>query len=252
MNFVTRIVPPMTHEERLHAINRALEHARSVGVSERAAGMNPPNEDIAAYAELAAKNELTTRIHAAPMETDYGGDQARLGIKPCFWFFLLEDRSGQRLRRRDRLARRPPILPTLCGQPRTRAACFPTKCSRSRECENGSLAPTKPDCSCASMRLATPRSRKCSIFSRRSFRWNGPRDRRLRIEHAQHMAAKDFDRFAQMKRHRLNAALSRNLMTDAGLRKNRTRTDQDHLCVSNLSRSRRAPCLAAPTGMSRR
>jgi predicted amidohydrolase YtcJ len=29
-------------------------------------------------------------------------------------------------------------------------------------------------------------------------RANGPRDRRLRIEHAQHMAAKDFDRFAQM------------------------------------------------------
>src|SRR5262249_40112516 len=82
MNFVLRVVPPMTQEQRLHAINRALEHARSVGVTS-VQHMNPPNDDIAAYAELAAKNELTSRIYAAPMETNWQ-EQARLGINRAF------------------------------------------------------------------------------------------------------------------------------------------------------------------------
>ena len=38
---------------------------------------------------------------------------------------------------------------------------------------------------------------------------NGPRDRRFRIEHAQHLAPRDIPRFAQLERHREHAAVSR-------------------------------------------
>jgi len=42
--------------------------------------MNPEFADVAAYSELAEKGELTTRIYAVPMETDWR-DQAKVGIR---------------------------------------------------------------------------------------------------------------------------------------------------------------------------
>src|SRR5260370_14702237 len=42
--------------------------------------MNPEFADVAAYSELAEKGELTTRIYAVPMETDWR-DQAKIGIR---------------------------------------------------------------------------------------------------------------------------------------------------------------------------
>jgi len=42
--------------------------------------MNPEFPDVAAYSELAEKGELTTRIYAVPMETDWR-DQAKVGIR---------------------------------------------------------------------------------------------------------------------------------------------------------------------------
>src|SRR5207237_66775 len=65
-----------------HAIRRALEHARSVGVTS-VQHMNPEYEDVAAYAELAERGELTTRIYAAPMETGWQ-DQAKVGLMRAF------------------------------------------------------------------------------------------------------------------------------------------------------------------------
>ena len=73
-----------------------------------------------------------------------------------------------------------------------------TRCSRSIRCAHGSRAPTKPVCSSAFTQLATRRSRRFWIFYDDVSNANGPRDRRLRIEHAQHIAPKDFDRFAAL------------------------------------------------------
>src|SRR5439155_4322916 len=45
--------------------------------------MNPSYAEIATYSALAEKNELTLRIYAAPMETNWQ-DQAKLGIRRAF------------------------------------------------------------------------------------------------------------------------------------------------------------------------
>jgi len=78
-DLVAKAIPPMSHERRLRATKRALAYAASLGVTS-VQHMNPSYEDIEVYSELAEKGELTTRIYAAPMETGWQ-DQAKLGLR---------------------------------------------------------------------------------------------------------------------------------------------------------------------------
>src|SRR5947207_13967804 len=45
--------------------------------------MSPAYEDVAVYADLANRGELTARIYAAPLETGWQ-DQAKLGVHRSF------------------------------------------------------------------------------------------------------------------------------------------------------------------------
>jgi predicted amidohydrolase YtcJ len=195
MNFVIRIIPPMTHEERLHAINRALEHARSVGVTS-VQHMNPPNQDIAAYAELAAQGALTTRIYAAPMETDWQ-DQARLGINRAFGSSFLRIGAVKGYADGSLGSTTAYFFEPYVDSPKTRGLLSdemqPLEGMRKRLI--GADKAGLQLCIHAIGDAAI--SQVLDLFSD-IIRANGPRDRRLRIEHAQHMAAKDFVRFAQM------------------------------------------------------
>jgi predicted amidohydrolase YtcJ len=185
----------LTHEDRLHAIKRALEHARSVGVTS-VQHMNPPNQDIAAYAELAARNELTTRIYAAPMETDWQ-EQARLGINRAFGSSYLRIGAVKGYADGSLGSTTAYFFQPYVDSPNTRGLLSdemqPIEGMRKRL-----IGADK-----AGLQLCVHAigdagiSQVLDIFSE-IIRANGSRDRRLRIEHAQHMAAKDFDRFAQM------------------------------------------------------
>src|SRR5437762_6711165 len=79
MALIYKTIPPMTHEQRLRAARAAMKHAASLGVTS-VQHMNPDFADVAAYSKLAEKGELTTRIYAVPMETDWR-DQAKVGIR---------------------------------------------------------------------------------------------------------------------------------------------------------------------------
>jgi predicted amidohydrolase YtcJ len=195
MTFVTRAIPPMTHEQRIHAITRALEHARSVGVTS-VQHMNPSNDDIGAYAELAARGALTTRIYAAPMETDWR-DQAKLGIVRAFGSPML--RLGA-------------VKGYADGSLGSGTAYFfepYNDAPKNRGLLSGEMQPLDGmrqrliGADKAGLQLCVHAigdaaiSQVLDLFSD-VIRANGSRDRRLRIEHAQHMASKDFARFAQM------------------------------------------------------
>jgi predicted amidohydrolase YtcJ len=77
-----KIVPPLSHEQRLHAVKRALAYAASLGVTS-VQNMNPDYADIAIYSELLDRGELTTRIYAAPFIMDFA-DQAKIGVRRAF------------------------------------------------------------------------------------------------------------------------------------------------------------------------
>lgn len=51
MDYLGKVIPPLTHEQRLHAAKRALAHARALGVTS-VQDMNPDYADIAVYSEL--------------------------------------------------------------------------------------------------------------------------------------------------------------------------------------------------------
>jgi predicted amidohydrolase YtcJ len=82
MELVRRVIPELSREARKRAIQRALAHAASLGVtSVQEMGTEP--ESFRIYAELAEKGELTARIYAAPTIMDWE-DQARLGVRRAF------------------------------------------------------------------------------------------------------------------------------------------------------------------------
>src|SRR5213595_1608522 len=82
LDLVNKVIPPLTHEQRVKAVKRALAHAASLGVTS-VQHMNPDYEDIAVYSELLQRGELTTRIYAAPLITQVD-DQTKIGIRHAF------------------------------------------------------------------------------------------------------------------------------------------------------------------------
>ena len=82
MDAVVRVIPAVTPEQRVHAIKRALEHAESVGVTS-VQDLGATGDDIAAYADLAARGELTVRVYTVTAEAGWY-DQAKLGLRRGF------------------------------------------------------------------------------------------------------------------------------------------------------------------------
>jgi len=82
MELVARVIPKVTPEQRTRAVKRALEHAESLGITS-VQDVGAENEDIAVYADLANRGELTVRLYGVTAE---GGwyDQAKLGLRRGF------------------------------------------------------------------------------------------------------------------------------------------------------------------------
>jgi predicted amidohydrolase YtcJ len=81
-DYMDKVIPPLSHDQRVKVVKRALEHAASLGVTS-VQHMVASYEDIAVYSELLQRGELTTRIYAAPLITRVD-DQAKLGIGHAF------------------------------------------------------------------------------------------------------------------------------------------------------------------------
>jgi len=196
MELVSRVIPKMTPEERLQVVKRALQHAASLGVTS-VQDMNPSYEDIAVYAELANRGELTARIYAAPMETEWY-DQAKLGIHRAFGSPWL--RLGA-------------VKGYADGSLGSTTAYFFEPYSDAPQ-TLGLLSDEMQDLNQLRTRLMAADhaglqlcihaigdagiSQILDLFTD-IVAANGERDRRLRVEHAQHIAPKDFDRFAALK-----------------------------------------------------
>jgi predicted amidohydrolase YtcJ len=192
--YITRAMPPLGRERRLRAIRKALEHAASVGVTS-AQDMNPEYEDIALYAELYERGELTTRIYAAPRLAGWK-DQALLGLRHAFgspWLRVgaLKGYADGSLGSRTAYFFEPfiddPSRGLLSDEMHPIAAM--------RERLMGADAAGLQICVHA---IGDEGISTMLDLYEEVEKAHGPADRRLRIEHAQHMAAKDFDRFAAL------------------------------------------------------
>ncbi len=193
-DLVYKVIPPPTHDQRRHAIERALAHAASLGVTS-VQHMNPEYADIAIYNELLDEGKLTSRVYAAPLITQVD-DQVKIGIKRAFGGPYLRIGALKAYADGSLGSATAYFFEPFVDQPGNRGLLsdemHPISLMRERM--------MKADAS--GLQLCTHAIGDAGISTILDIyadieKEHGARDRRWRIEHAQHMAAKDFDRFAQ-------------------------------------------------------
>ena len=192
---INKAVPPMSHERRMRAARRALEHAASLGVTS-VQHMNPEFADVAVYSELEEKSELTTRIYAVPMETNWQ-DQAKVGIRRAWGSSYLRLGAVKGYADGSLGSRTAYMFEPFADDSGNRGLLsdemHPPSAMRDRLMQ--------ADAAGLQLRIHAIGDSAISmildIFSDIE-RAHGYHDQRFTIEHAQHMAPKDFERFAQL------------------------------------------------------
>jgi hypothetical protein len=195
MDFVARVQPPLSHDERVRAVKRALAHAASLGVTS-VQNMDPDYDDIAVYSELLERGELTARIYAAPLITGVD-DQAKIGIRHAFGGPFLRIGALKAFADGSLGSATAYFFEPFLDQPGNHGILsdemHPVSLMRDRM--------MKADA--AGLQVCTHAIGDQAIsmildLYDEVVKAHGANDRRFRIEHAQHMAAKDFDRFARL------------------------------------------------------
>jgi predicted amidohydrolase YtcJ len=194
-DFVFKIIPPLTHEQRLHVAKRALAHAAALGVTS-VQEMNPEFADIAAYAELLEKEGLPTRIYAAPLITQVD-DLVKIGIRHAFGGSYLRTGAVKGYADGSLGSGTAYFFEPFLNQGNNRGLLsdelHPISLMRDRMVRADAAGIQICTHAIGDEGISTILDLYTDVVKA-----HGEADRRFRIEHAQHMAAKDFDRFAQL------------------------------------------------------
>ena len=195
MALIYKAIPPMTHEQRLRAARAAMKHAASLGVTS-VQHMNPAFAEVAAYSELAEKGELATRVYAVPMETEWR-DQAKVGIRHAWGSSYLRLGAVKGYADGSLGSRTACMFEPFSDDPGNRGLLsdemHPPSAMRDRLMQ--------ADAAGLQLRVHAIGDRAISmildIFADIE-KEHGYHDQRFAIEHAQHMAQNDFERFAKL------------------------------------------------------
>ncbi|MGI9104329.1 MAG: amidohydrolase [Terriglobales bacterium] len=199
MNLLDKAIPPASHERLVRAAKRALAHAVRFGVTSVQEMANPGEdlgEFVAVYKELQEKGELTARVYVGPNINDWER-QARVGARHAFGSALL--RIGA-------------VKAYADGSLGSSTAYFfepYTDDPKNRGLLNEEMQPLSKmrtwlmESDSAGLQVCFHAIGDAAISTvldlfQDVVRAHGEADRRFRIEHAQHMATKDFDRFAAL------------------------------------------------------
>jgi len=193
--YVSRVVPPPTHDRRVRILERALAHMASLGVTS-VQDMGPDPEDLAVYAELAASGRLTARIRAVPAEVPLAASLAAGPIRhPTGPFFRISGAKGfadGSLGSTTALFFEP-----YADAPASRGLLademVPLDQMRSRLVSIDKAGEQL----CVHAIGDRAISMVLDLFADVALT-NGPRDRRPRIEHSQHVAPADFARYSSL------------------------------------------------------
>ena len=194
-DYIYKVIPPLSHDQRMKAAKRALAYAASVGVTS-VQHMDASYADIAIYAELLQRGELTARIYAAPLIT-HVEDQAKIGVRHAFGGPYLRIGAVKAFADGSLGSGTAYFYEPFLNQGSNRGLLsdemHPISLMRDRYMTADA----------AGMQICTHAIGDEGISTILDLyadvaKAHGESDRRFRIEHAQHMAAKDFDRFAQL------------------------------------------------------
>ncbi|HAK55665.1 MAG TPA: hypothetical protein DCP38_09315 [Acidobacteria bacterium] len=185
-----------TPDARRAAGERALAHAARLGVTS-ATDMGTTADDVALFMEFAAEDALTLRLYLAPMETDWQ-DQANVGIRRAFGSAFL--RLGALKGYVDGSVESSTALffepygdaPGSTGMLTEEFTPFEDAHTRLSSADASGLQIALHAVGDRAVSMALDLYEELSAI-------DPTRDRRLRIEHAQHLADADFDRFAELE-----------------------------------------------------
>lgn len=195
MDAVYSKIPPATHDQLAAAVKRALAHAASLGVTS-VQDMNPSYADMAVYAELAEKGELTTRIYAAPYETGWE-DQAKLGLRRSFGTSYYRVGALKGYADGSLGSTTAYFFEPYSDTPQTRGLLS----SEMQPPEKFQERMQKADAAGLQLCIHAIGDQAISMVLDQFaaiIAANGERDRRFRIEHSQHVAPKDIPRYASL------------------------------------------------------
>jgi predicted amidohydrolase YtcJ len=188
-------IPPISHERRMRAARRALSHAARLGVTS-VQDMFADYEDIRVYSELAEKGELTTRIYAAPSLAGWQ-DEAKIGVRHGWGSPYLRIGALKSFADGSLGSTTAYFFEPYNDAPKTHGLLSddmqPLNKMRERM--------MKADANGLQLCIHAIGDQAISIvldMFGEVVKAHGNIDRRFRIEHAQHIAPKDFDRFASL------------------------------------------------------
>ncbi|HMI37296.1 MAG TPA: amidohydrolase family protein [Steroidobacteraceae bacterium] len=194
-SLLERVIPPPTPEQRRQSLERALREAAAHGVTSVQA-MSIDYETIGALADLLAAGKLTVRVYAAPLIATVE-DQARLGTGRAFGGPSLRIGALKAFADGSLGSRTAYFFEPFDDQPENRGLLADDMQPLSK------VRGWMMRADAAGLQLCTHAIGDAGIATVLDLYQDietahGPRDRRWRIEHAQHMAARDFDRFASL------------------------------------------------------
>jgi len=195
MSLVSKQIPVATFEEKLAAARAATEHAAQLGVTsvtDMSAGA-----DVGVYQELLRRGELKTRIYAiAPLP--HWERLGQTGVRAAFGSDLLRVGGLKGFSDGSLGSTTALFFEPYADAPQTRG--FPAD----EMFPDGAMLQHVLDADRAGLQVMIhaigdrANDLILRIYEQVTAR-NGPRDRRFRIEHAQHLRPQDIVRFAQSK-----------------------------------------------------
>lgn len=194
-----KVIPRMTHDQRMHATERALAHAASLGVTSVQNMDNDDgssNDDLKIFSELHEQGKLTIRVYVASAIADWK-EQAKIGVRRAFGPADLRIGALKGYADGSLGAQTAYFFESFTDAPGNRGLL-------SHQMQPLSMMQDRMlKADAAGLELCTHAIGDQAIsmildMYAEVVKQDGSADRRLRIEHAQHMAAKDFDRFRQL------------------------------------------------------
>ncbi len=189
-------IPALTHDRRLRAAKRALAHAARLGVTSVQA-MSADYDDIRVYAELAERGELTTRIYAAPPLATWQ-KEAQVGLRHAFGSPVLRIGAMKAFADGSLGSTTAYFFQPFTDAPQTHGLLSSEMQPLSKMRDHMMKADQNQLQLCVHAIGDQAISMVLDLFTD-VVKAHGPADRRFRIEHAQHVAPKDFERFARLQ-----------------------------------------------------
>lgn len=195
MGLVDRVIPPANREQRRRVIDSALREAASHGVTS-VQNMLATYDTLETLREFLNEGRLTVRVYMAPAIATVE-DQARLGVGRAFGGPMLRIGALKTFADGSLGSRTAYFFEPFLDQADNRGIL--SEDMQPADKIRGWMMRADE----AGLQLCTHAIGDAGISAVLDLyagiaSAHGPRDRRWRIEHAQHMAAKDFDRFATL------------------------------------------------------